>query len=244
MHFNAPRPSIHAINITHECMEKISQLILQCSTEIGWFCLVTDRNDGPTLFDVIVLDQRVSPITTEIDEYAIAKFCQYTMETPNGVETINAMRCWGHSHVHMATNPSGQDQTQMNSFAKQYKPDKTYRLIGNKQGHLRIDIYGPDGNCQQQDVGFYLTGTTITEKQQKEYAAWAKHHITQYCHSMNWRHPEAPKVVAMFPASPYITPQENQKNQAQTRVKETQQETTKTTKTTPWWRSLWTRLIG
>ena len=46
----------------------------------------------------------------------------------------------GHSHVNMSTSPSGQDDKQMEVFADS-NDDFFIRIITNKQGNLRLDIY-------------------------------------------------------------------------------------------------------
>ena len=62
------------------------------------------------------------------------------MQQDNGMDIWNNMRVWGHSHVNMSTSPSGQDDKQMETFLEN-ENNFFIRIIGNKKGDFKIDIY-------------------------------------------------------------------------------------------------------
>lgn len=55
------------------------------------------------------------------------------------------MKVWGHSHVKMATSPSGQDEKQFEELAKN-SDDFFIRIITNKTGSLRLDFWDKTTN--------------------------------------------------------------------------------------------------
>lgn len=106
-----------------------------CEKEIGWLGFVKRYEDNSFLIeDVVLLKQEVHATTTEIDPTALLDFWG---QTP--VERQPDIKLWGHSHVNMAPNPSGQDDNQM-SYFRDGNP-WFIRLITNKKGDINITIY-------------------------------------------------------------------------------------------------------
>lgn len=106
-----------------------------CEKEIGWLGFVKRYEDNSFLIeDVVLLKQEVHATTTEIDPTALLDFWG---QTP--VEKQPDIKLWGHSHVNMAPNPSGQDDNQM-SYFRDGNP-WFIRLITNKKGDINITIY-------------------------------------------------------------------------------------------------------
>ena len=106
-----------------------------CEKEIGWLGFVKRYEDNSFLIeDVVLLKQEVHATTTEIDPTALLDFWG---QTP--VEKQPDIKLWGHSHVNIAPNPSGQDDNQM-SYFRDGNP-WFIRLITNKKGDINITIY-------------------------------------------------------------------------------------------------------
>lgn len=190
MHNNQDPYFKNGVLFEKDCFGKMLALIENYPLELGWFLTISDDPNTtkiPTIKDIVVLSQRTSPGTTEIDAHSISQFYEEKMKEPDGLEFLNSMRAWGHSHVNMPASPSGQDNIQMKEFAKQFSPDKTYRLIGNKQHQLRIDIYDGNGNCIESEVNYRIIGEKISEKEKKEYQHWALQEIKKHCHDMSWK---------------------------------------------------------
>lgn len=111
-----------------------------CADEIGWLgTAVRDANEIQ-ITDVFLFGQEVHGATTEITPEGLASFATELLEQADGMEVWNNMRVWGHSHVNMAINPSGQDDKQMEEFAN-IGHEWFVRLICNKKGELSVDVY-------------------------------------------------------------------------------------------------------
>ena len=119
---------------------KMKLFIDECSDEIGWLGTATRQHDLIYVHDVLLFPQEVHSTTTEITPEGLSEFGERLLQQANGMEVWNAIQVWGHSHVKMAVNPSGQDNDQMITFQKGGH-DWFLRIIGNKDGDLRIDLY-------------------------------------------------------------------------------------------------------
>lgn len=106
--------------------------------EIGWLGSVEKiEGEGFLITDCFLLKQEVHATTTEIDPTALLELWEATPE-----EDRPKIKMWGHSHVQMSTNPSGQDDDQMDYF-KDGNP-WFIRLITNKRREYYIDVYDYD----------------------------------------------------------------------------------------------------
>jgi hypothetical protein len=113
----------------------------QCADEIGWLCAAKRTPDNDIhIYDVFLFEQEVHGATTEISPASLASFAEKLLMEPNGMELFNDIRAWGHSHVRMAVNPSGQDDLQMKKFGES-GAEWFVRIIGNKLGDIRFDVY-------------------------------------------------------------------------------------------------------
>lgn len=128
------------VSIAHEALVKMYEYVKQCSDEIGWLGTVVEKDGGYLIEDTFLFEQEVHATTTEIKPEGLQKFAEELLAQPNGMETWNNMRMWGHSHVNMGTTPSGQDDSQMVEF-ENIGHDFFIRLIANKKGSLRIDFF-------------------------------------------------------------------------------------------------------
>ena len=103
--------------------------------EIGWLFYVEKFDkQGFLITDCALLKQEVHATTTEITAEGLLEFWN---NTPTDQQS--KIKGWGHSHVNMSTNPSGQDDSQMEYF-KDGNP-WFIRLITNKKREYYIDIY-------------------------------------------------------------------------------------------------------
>lgn len=128
------------ISINLKAMNKMKEYIRQSDLEIGW--LGTSRRVGNVFYidDVFLFKQEVHSTTTEITTEGLNEFAMDLLSDKNGVEIWNNMKVWGHSHVNMPTSPSGQDDSQIEVFAEN-ADDFFIRIIANKKGDFRIDLY-------------------------------------------------------------------------------------------------------
>ena len=108
--------------------------------EVGWIGTVSQYDNNFLIEDVYLLEQKVSAATTELLTEGITKLSEEILQQPNGLETWNKIRFWGHSHVNMDTSPSGQDESQsleIKTFGWPY----LLRGILNKRGRMEFTLF-------------------------------------------------------------------------------------------------------
>lgn len=134
-------------------LAKMARYVGFCAEEVGWLGFV-DHDEGSslyTVFDVVLFKQRVHAATTEISADALAEMTMELLDRPDGMELVNKMRFWGHSHVNMAVSPSGQDDAQMQVFASN-DCEFMIRAICNKRGEMKVDVYDYEVGIQWMDA--------------------------------------------------------------------------------------------
>lgn len=148
-----PRIQIHP-----DALTKMQVYVENVEKEVGWLGTAYQTGGNTILIrDVFLFDQEVHATTTEITPEGLADFAQELLLQPDGVDIWNNMKMWGHSHVQMAVNPSGQDDKQMETFSEGGH-DWFIRLIANKQGDMKLDLYD------------YQHGTIFVDLSWTEYA--------------------------------------------------------------------------
>lgn len=140
-----------------QAKEKQDLLVREFSTEVGWHGVVRRDAEDPKTFwidDIIVFPQKVSGSTVTPDQEAYAT---WLMRLPD--EQFNHCRYHGHSHVNMATSPSGTDnQFQLDTLKKLrgdgFAPEEQAKfmeqlgdtafyifMIWNKKGEFNVRVY-------------------------------------------------------------------------------------------------------
>jgi hypothetical protein len=132
--------SVPTVFISNNALTKMHHYVDQCNDEIGWLGTAYMEGHEIIVEDVFLFDQEVHSTTTEITPQGLADFATNLLMKENGMETWNNMRVWGHSHVRMGVTPSGQDDKQMETF-KDGGHEWFLRIIANKNGELKIDLY-------------------------------------------------------------------------------------------------------
>lgn len=132
--------------------------------EIGWLgtAFYHEESNQYLIDDVFLFKQQVHGTTTEITPQGLEEFGMELLQQPNGVEIWNNLKMWGHSHVNMQINPSGQDDKQMEEFSKTGH-DFFIRLICNKKGDLGIDIYD-----YKKGLEFHKCNWSVLEEEEPE----------------------------------------------------------------------------
>jgi len=123
-----------------QVMHDMHLIVDHCSEEVSWIGTVLEQGNNLVVDEIFVLDQEVTGTTTEITEDGLAKLAGRLLEQPDGVEKLNRLRFWGHSHVNMGTSPSGQDDTQVSLWKKNDHP-YLIRAIINKAGRLQLSVF-------------------------------------------------------------------------------------------------------
>jgi hypothetical protein len=131
-------PTIYVTPIANAKMQHYVDIV---ADEVGWLGIVEELESGDYLIeDVYLFEQRVSTATTEITEDALATFATEMLKRDDGMEIMNKLRFWGHSHVNMGTGPSAQDDSQMDTFESSGH-DFFIRGIYNKKGEVNLCVY-------------------------------------------------------------------------------------------------------
>lgn len=160
------------INFTPEAWSKQSRLIDDFNSEVAWHGLM--RQLSPTeyeIYDILVYPQQVTGVTVTTDQ---DKYDGWLQSQPD--EIYNNIRYQAHSHVNMATTPSGVDDENEAKIARQLQGNDFYLfMIWNKRGEFTARLYDCAANkiYDKDDITVTYTDTL------SDFAAAAKALVTQ-----------------------------------------------------------------
>lgn len=143
------------VYIDIKAMNKMKEYVRQSSLEIGWLGTCKKLDNIYYIDDVFLFRQEVHATTTEITVEGLNEFAMELLSQENGVDIWNNMKVWGHSHVNMATSPSGQDDKQIEVFS-QNADDFFIRIIANKSNDFRIDLYDYTTGVIYEKLGYEI----------------------------------------------------------------------------------------
>ena len=160
------------ILVSKDAYEDMFQLVDIVQKEVGWLASVEKVDNDYLIKEIFLLDQKSHSITCKITEEGLGNWAMEMMSArEDGMDVVNAIRFWGHSHVWMGTSPSGQDEDQMQVFAKSCD-DFFIRGIMNKSGRMEFTIYLYESNIEIHDVSWSIydpnPDTTRREKWENE----------------------------------------------------------------------------
>ena len=140
------------VYVTRKVFSELYHIIDLSDDEVGFLGTVTKTTYGNFLIDeVFILKQEVTAGSTELSEEGIAELTQELLQREDGVDTVNSIRFWGHSHVRMGTSASHQDERQMELFQKNGCP-WFIRGILNKLGRMEFTIFFFDSGVKIVDA--------------------------------------------------------------------------------------------
>lgn len=172
------RPPVVAI--TTHALQQMRAYTEQCSDEIGWLGTVTyhPKENAYLIHECRLFEQEVHSATTEITAEGLSSFGEELLQQDDGMEVWNNLKMWGHSHVNMGTTPSGQDDDQMETFQDN---DFFIRIITNKKGALRCDVYDFTTSIAYLDVAWFRHSTAEERQLQEQINALQDQleHITE-----------------------------------------------------------------
>lgn len=132
---------------TPKAIKTMQVYVEECSDEIGWLGIVEAYDDNVFLCtEVHLLHQDVSGATTEIQPEGLVKYAEEV-----GMDNMENVRLWGHSHVNGGTSPSLQDDKQMDLFQKNGFP-WYFRIIANKRGLVGVTFFNFEKQYVVEDV--------------------------------------------------------------------------------------------
>lgn len=160
---SAPR-----VFISTEAISKMKHFVDKCQDEIGWLGTAYRTKNNIIINDVFLFDQEVHATTTEITPEGLSEFAEELLQMGDiGIEIWNNLKVWGHSHVNMSVSPSSQDDKQMLTF-KEGGHDWFIRIIANKKGDMKVDVYDYEVGIIYLDVPWVEFGNERTRKLQEE----------------------------------------------------------------------------
>lgn len=111
--------------------------------EVGWLGTVTRLDNGDFFIEeTFLLEQEVTATETELSSEGQGKLVEELLgkNGDRGLDQVNRLRFWGHSHVRMGTSPSGTDESTMRRFEGEGLPWYV-RGIFNKLGRIEFTLY-------------------------------------------------------------------------------------------------------
>ncbi len=148
--------NIPRILITRQAYEDMYILVDEVNKEVGWIGTVERAGSDFLIKEIFLLEQETHVATCEITADGLAEWAQEIMASrPDGMEVVNSLRFWGHSHVNMGTSPSGQDESQMTVFVEN-GCNYFIRGILNKQGRMEFTLFLYDVGIKISDVEWEL----------------------------------------------------------------------------------------
>lgn len=153
----------------NEAYKKMYALIDESKEEIGWYGIVERESDRHFIIkDIILFPQLVTGATVKTDD---AEFRNWQDSLDD--ETFNKLRFYGHSHVHMATTPSGVDTAHFNNMLQNLRDFYIFAIL-NKSKSSWFNIYDVANNTlyESKDIKFKYF---VTEED-----TWAKEEIKKF----------------------------------------------------------------
>lgn len=151
---------------------KMSELVRNCTKEVGWHGFV-ERIDDLTfkITDIVVYPQTVTgaTVTTDETEYAL-----WLLDI--STEDLKTMRFQGHSHVNMTCSPSATDLDLYNKYLSALNNDDFYIFfICNKRGDINAFLYDLKTNTKYTKTDLEI----IKETDMSEWYKSIKHNIKE-----------------------------------------------------------------
>jgi len=153
--------------VTRQAYEDMFIIVDEVDKEVGWLCSVERLGNDFLIKEVFLLEQESHTSTCEITADGLAEFAsQILSEREDGLEIVNSLRCWCHSHVNMGTSPSGQDESQMQVFVEN-GCNYFIRGILNKQGRMEFTLFLYDVGIKVVDVEWELYESMDESRREK-----------------------------------------------------------------------------
>lgn len=132
-----PKTPMPRVFYMPEAYYSFKYLVEKCATEVGWLGLVEETTDGDYIItDIYVPKQEVHGAETDIlPEDMIVLHEQIEAEGKDPQKLLY----WGHSHVNMGVNPSGQDERQIEEYLEHVP--FFIRGIYNKSDKAKVDVF-------------------------------------------------------------------------------------------------------
>jgi hypothetical protein len=162
------------ILVSREAYDKMRLFVELADKEVGWLGTVRQVAPDFLIEEVFLFKQEVGATTCEISADGLAEFATNILSSrEDGMDMVNRLQFWGHSHVNMGTSPSGQDDAQMEVFQENGCPF-FIRGILNKNGRMEFAIFLFEGGIKIVDPAWEIydpEDETLRAEIEAEFAA-------------------------------------------------------------------------
>lgn len=149
------RGELPQVLVQPEALQDMGILVAQLQEdEVGWMMGVRRLPHLRFLVtEIYLLDQEVSPVTTELEADAMAALAEDLLarDAQDGGSRYAELRGWGHCHPGESTAPSSTDDEQTEKHVERVG-DYYLRLIVNRQGRMEWTLFLPQSGLEIRDV--------------------------------------------------------------------------------------------
>lgn len=134
--------AVPKVFITREAFSRMWHFVDIANEEVSWLGSAVVLPGGDFLIEeVFLLEQEVTSVSTTLSTEGQATLVEELLANrEDGMDIVNKLLFWGHSHVNMGTSPSTQDEDQMDAFKENDCP-WFIRGILNKCGRMEFTLF-------------------------------------------------------------------------------------------------------
>jgi hypothetical protein len=166
-------PKAPRILISDHAYRRMCLIVELAPKEVGWLGTAERMPSGNFYIDeIFVPEQEVTGTETDPTDEGQFKIMNELAEMgEEGMQKIEKLRFWGHSHVHMMTSPSGTDENTPLNYQRLGLP-WFIRGIFNKLGRAEFTVYLFEEGYRFLDVPWVavdsLTGENLTTERTRQ----------------------------------------------------------------------------
>lgn len=133
----------------------MEHIVKNVSDEVGWLGAVEQKDNAYWITDIYLPKQEVNGGTCELAPDGMHDLCDWMIK--NGHEDkVNRVHFWGHSHVNMSVQPSGQDLQQSEEKLRDFGGTFFIRAICNKSGEMSVAFYDGVNKRRIENIEWYI----------------------------------------------------------------------------------------
>lgn len=148
-HLQMPTDYIPLILFSTEALMKMKVYVDEHDKEISWLGVVEQTEEAYIVTDVMLFEQRVTGVTTDILETSLTSFGSKLI-AEGKADLFNKIRLWGHSHVNMTCFASKTDEETFEQFYPSC--DFFIRLIANKKEEIKVDFVDMQRHMKYENI--------------------------------------------------------------------------------------------
>lgn len=151
-----PIENLPVIFASRAAYDRMWNYVDLAAKEIGWLGTAERIGKDFLIKEVFLFKQEAGATTCEITTEGLAEFATEILASrEDGMEIVNSLMFWGHSHANIPTSASSQDDSQMEIFRQSGHP-WFIRGILNKLGRMEFTIYLYESGIKIVDVEWLI----------------------------------------------------------------------------------------